>query len=476
MEKVEDQIKIASKESKKSLKEILKETIESLDTPSTKALIKIIVTPHFFLKLILFLFLIGTSGYSSYLVIQSIINYFNYDVTTTSRTIYEMPTLFPKVTFCNVNSYTTQYAYDLLQIKTIDDSILSIEEEKRLGHDWNDILILCTFNSNQCDSSDFIWSYDEYYGNCFTFNSGLKSNESLIEESSIFGPFYGLSLILYVNFYEKLLNSTYKYGQVINNMGAVIRIGNSSYETYYSYGDGILLPPGFQTNIVLDREFKSILPKPYSNCEIDSSNSPQFIQDLDLYNLISQSDYEYTQQLCFVQCYQSFVISKYNCSSIWYPSLFNASRCSLNFSDYIWSIGDGFVVTFINKHCLTSCPLECDQIFYTTSLSSVLLNGYSYIGYIQSKQNLKYDFINRTLDLTTAKDSFVQVNIYYDSLSYTLTTESPQMDAISLFGSIGGNLGLFLGMSVFSICELIEVTVQIYFILKQRKNNSLKPI
>ena len=88
---------------RKSFREILKETIESLDTPSTKALVKIILTPHFFLKLILFLFLIGTSGYSSYLVVQSIVNYFNYGVTTTSRTIFEMPTLFPKVTLCNIN-------------------------------------------------------------------------------------------------------------------------------------------------------------------------------------------------------------------------------------------------------------------------------------------------------------------------------------------------------------------------------------
>jgi hypothetical protein len=61
------------------------------------------------------------------------------------------------------------------------------------------------------------------------------------------------------------------------------------------------------------------------------------------------------------------------------------------------------------------------------------------------------------------------LNMFYDSLSYILTTESPQWDAVSLLGSIGGNLGLFLGVSLFSLCELIQVAVEIYFILKGKK-------
>ena len=85
------------------------------------------------------------------------------------------------------------------------------------------------------------------------------------------------------------------------------------------------------------------------------------------------------------------------------------------------------------------------------------------------------DFIYTTPDSANAKESFVKLNVFYQSLSYTLTAESPQMDGVTLFGSIGGNLGLFLGVSVFSLCELIEVTFQVYFILKQRKNN-VKPV
>ena len=86
--------------------------------------------------------------------------------------------------------------------------------------------------------------------------------------------------------------------------------------------------------------------------------------------------------------------------------------------------------------------------------------------------NLANDFINKTINVTTVEKSLVKVNLFYESLSYTETTESPKMDIFSLLGSIGGNLGLFLGVSVFSLCEIIEVLIEIYFISKKGfKNN-----
>jgi hypothetical protein len=41
-------------------------------------------------------------------------------------------------------------------------------------------------------------------------------------------------------------------------------------------------------------------------------------------------------------------------------------------------------------------------------------------------------------------------------------------DLVSLLASIGGNLGLFLGMSVFSLAEIVEVIIEIVFVLKKR--------
>ena len=64
------------------------------------------------------------------------------------------------------------------------------------------------------------------------------------------------------------------------------------------------------------------------------------------------------------------------------------------------------------------------------------------------------------------------MSIFYESLSYILSEETPRMDMVSLLASIGGNLGLFLGVSVFSLYEMVEVALEIFFIQKDLKKSS----
>jgi hypothetical protein len=452
------------KNAKKKRDEIELIIKENFETPWFKSMARIIYSPHIILKIFLFTYLCASTGYASYLTIQSIMSYLEYAVSTISRTYFETPTDFPKVTFCNVNYYQTKYAYYMTSDLTLNSTD---EEKKSIGHYLEDILIECWFNNVECNASDFVWSFDEAYGNCYTFNTGHDSqgNKIDLKKTSIVGPDFGLGLTFYVNVYEEFLldGST-------SLLGGVLRIGNSSYSTFYANTIGILLTPGLQTNIVVEREFKSILPQPYSNCKIDS-NSPKFLQGLDLYNLISQTDYAYTQQMCFLQCYQKIHMDKFNCSVSHLLSFYNGSACT---SEQVIPLSD-FLANVIKTYCFPLCPLECDHITYRTSLSSSQLNGFFYMDPIKQRPNLLVDFMNRTLNSQSARESFVNVNIFYESLSYTLTNELPQMDAVYLLGAIGGNLGLFLGISVFSICEIIVTAIEIFFVLSVR-NGGITPM
>ena len=442
---------------KESFYEILK---EYLKTPVAEATVNIFLTPHIILKIFLTTFVLCSSGLASYLVIDSILSYFNYDVSSTSRTIYETPTLFPKVTFCNVNRFATKFAYDLINSGLESANLITIDEKKNFSHDLNDILINCSFNRNPCNSSDFIWSFDQYYGNCFIFNSGVDSNGKKVglKESAIAYPLYGLNLELYVNIHEEFLVNQ---NGSINGLGGLIRLGNSSYSTYY-LDDGIFLSPGYNTYISMDREFKSSLAKPYSDCEIDS-NSPLFIPGYDIYNLIAESEYAYSQQLCIMQCNQKYLINKYNCTSFHFLSLYNVSFCSFPVMDLIDQSDN-----FDNRKCFPQCPLECNQNLFKTAISAYQLKVNKEVSRIQKNSNLASDFINRSIDVSTVEQSLVKVVIYYGSLSFTETTELPRVDLVTLLGSIGGNLGLFLGISVFSLCEIFEAIIEIYFKLKDK--------
>ena len=445
---------------KKAIKVLLKEVLYN---SLAQALIKILFTPHLILKLFLSLFVLVSTGFASFLVLQSVMTYLSYGVSTTSRTVFTTPTLFPKVTFCNLNGFTTQYAFNLTQSGTFFATDLTDNEKKSVGHNLDDILFDCKFNLKPCGANDFTWSYDGTYGNCYTFNEfNGETNESKsnLKESSIAGPDYGLQITFYVNIYEKLLDL---YGFTWG-LGGLIRIGNSSYSTFYLDG-GIFIPPGQSTYISIEQTMQTILPRPYSNCEIESNHHESSLSLSDLFNLISESSFSFSQQFCFSQCLQKYFIEKFNCTFPYLPSLFNQTNvCNLPLEHLVLYLDRVFTRNFINQMCLPMCPLECYQNVFKCSLSSYQLIGGQYVAKILNNSNLTQDFIKRVIDAETSEKSIVQAFIFYETLSYTLLTETIQMDAVSLLASIGGNLSLFLGVSVFSICEIIQVAIELCFI------------
>ena len=479
--------------------------LNDIRTESFEICIKIFHAPNLFIRMFLLVFVCISAGLASYTVISSFMSYFAYQVITTSRTLYETPTLFPKITICPSNFFQTSYALEILkeanrqfnpnisllnddQMKLLDfqtaqtlifdislmangiviSKNFSDDNRKLLSHNLDDVLLRCKFNFQNCTSADFLWYFDSYYGNCYIFNSGFNSTGHPVDlkQSSVAGLISGLQLEWYVNFNESLKYFRYR-GM---GSGLVLRIDNSSYLTDHNL-DGIKVAPGFNTDIAINRAFKFTLPSPYSNCEIDAS-SPK-TSDSELFNLIAQSNYEYTQQLCFLQCFQKEVIKECGCSANSFLSFFSgASQCQtptevacyLNLFTYKYMTSN-----FISSNCIPLCPLECNSTKFTTSERINDFDGDTYMDYIQQNPRLVSDFAMQPIDAAQASASIVSLNVFYDSLSYEYLEESPQMDIVALLANIGGNLGLFLGVSLLSVCELVEIIAEILLIKLKRQ-------
>ena len=325
--------KIKEENPKRRFIDVLK---DNLTCEMYHAFLEVFDSHHYIIKLHLALFLIVSYGLASYMTIQLIMSYFNYGVTTTIRTIYETPSTFPQVTICNLNSFTTNAAYDFLKYTDTDnllDSLLSLNYYERtqklwqillktggllvnqtkefkmsLSHSLDDTLIMCQFNYEKCSTRDFIWTWDNYYGNCFSFNSGFNSSSQQIElkKSNLAGYSFGLELDFYVNYNEKLVF----FNSILGGKGAVIRIDNIT-QTVQNVFDGIFVSTGMATNIALRREIKSILPKPYSSCIVDQGKDTQF--DSDLFNKIKKSRFDYSQKFCLQQCMQRLLNQYCSC-------------------------------------------------------------------------------------------------------------------------------------------------------------------
>jgi len=456
-------------------------------------------TPHYSIKLFLVFSLCISSATTTYLIIQSFVDYFKYEVSTTTRTIFEIPSVFPMVTICQSSPFTTMYAFKFLQeinreyfknvsifnesqmaplspevkfqqiwrlyllaTAKMNDRQFSMDERELLGYNLSEILLSCKYNNQKCDSNDFVWTFSSLYGNCFAFNSASNSPIDT-KKSYLAGSMYGFKLAFYTNYDNSLA-----FFNSIFPQGAQIRIANSSAffeENHESSFDDIFVSPGFSTSISIERAFKFIKAKPYSNCDIEAYESSLSRFNSDLFREISKNR-EYTQSLCFFECYQRELIRVCNCSDPWFASIIDQGPCLTNEeTDCLVKIYNGVFLTsdFIKTKCVPQCPLECFRKEFKYSISNQIIDSWYYNEKLEANKLFSSEIKSRN---SSMRESVVAINVYYNSLTYTLSTESQLRDVVSLLAYVGGIVSLFLGVSFFSIFEVIEVLLNIYYIKK----------
>ena len=416
-----------------------------------QACLKIHTSEYKCIKLFSFLFVIVAYAITAYLVIGSFVTYFQYDVTTNKRTIYEIPAPFPKIKICTFTPFQTEYAvhflkeineeispnvsvFDEKQMKNINyrektqlidrifnigitrmNTFLTHEQKRNLSHQFDDILVSCRFNLMKCSSYDFSWYFDSNYGNCYAFNSGfnMTGNRIPLKQSFISDSDYGLQIEMYAGFHRNLTLFTKTYG----GFGLFIHILN---ETYLEFNfDGVKVATGFQTDINIGREFETYLGKPYSDCELANDEKKNF--NSDLYNLIYHNSYQYNQHTCLIQCFQRLLITHCNCTNAFLLSLFDADICKTNgeLECVQETLKNKFSSKyFIRNECLPLCPLECNTTMFNYDVSSIQICGNMYVDYVNERPNLQRDFLYENITYNDAKNSFAIFNVFYDELSY----------------------------------------------------------
>ncbi len=123
----------------------------------------------------------------------------------------------------------------------------------------------------------------------------------------------------------------------------------------------------------------------------------------------------------------------------------------------------------INDLCKNECPLECDSVNYDTSYTSSKFSKKRLLKNI--KRNFFKQYFNDLAKNLTEEDldRVTIITIYYSDFSYKSIIEIPKMDFIDLIANIGGNLGLFIGVSFLSFAEIIELILEIFIILCRKK-------
>lgn len=224
--------------------------------------------------------------YCFYLIITSIITFFNYSTVSSIKKINEAPTDFPAVDICNQNPFDgsklevalnlKEYLNEYNASKSIKDGKILADETlnelliiiyrnqsyfdlNEIGYSLNTILKNCRFQGKTCNHSDFIRYQNFYYGNCYSFNSGYDSNgnKTGIKKTTKPGWRNGLQLELDIGPLDSL---TFSY-----RSGFRIVIRNQSFNAFPEE-EGISVKSGTETSVGISKTISRKLAEPYSDC------------------------------------------------------------------------------------------------------------------------------------------------------------------------------------------------------------------
>ena len=427
---------------------------------------------------------------TSYILIRNVLAYYQYSVVSSIKVVTENPAQFPVVTICDSSPFTSSHAEKLirnLSLQLYGQDILGMASSavitermtviyyakmyanvpeygdlnrKQLGFNLTDIVVSCQFNGIPCDlEKDFHWFYHYYNGNCFQFNSGQSMNAQQVpvKDTTLEGDSYGLVLELGPLVHQNTIPA-------ISSKGLKVFIHNQSFLPTI-FDTALSVKPGEETNIAVHKTVSSNVPKPYSDCSDLTDTGSKY----ELYRyIVSTLNKTYRQKDCFDLYFQKAIYEQCHCYFTGFNNLYVGSSACLNSTQYACYIGlywDFMQNTNLyTRHYLRECPLECETIAYDFQMSSLIYpNEEIYAFYAKAMYfnatEAKYNISLSTLD--AYRQYYYSINVFYERLKYTLITESPQLTTISLLSNMGGSLGMFLGYSVFSCVEVLELFIEI---------------
>lgn len=180
------------------------------------------------------------------------------------------------------------------------------------------------------------------------------------------------------------------------------------------------LVPFLGNSLIIRNTIENKLPYPFNPCE--------------------DRDENYHQANCHKQCMVQLIANKCNCSFKAYYMSLNRPRCSAVETNECYEPSK----TPFNDECNVQCPASCKAT--------------------------KYSVTQKTKDDGLEKQNLTNFLIYFDDLDVHQLIQVPKVNQAAFASSIGGSMGLFLGMSLFSFVEVLELAVVIFFILIGKSN------
>ncbi|UJR14674.1 hypothetical protein I4U23_001667 [Adineta vaga] len=437
-----------------------------------------------------------------YFVTREIRSYFDYPTQTSVTMVSEWPQYFPAFTICNIvpvrydrfiqpflvyltkrlnttymndsnviTAAQARYFADFFQMKvnrneSLDDFYFSLDT----------MLIKCVFNGRSCSAANFTSFSSSNYGRCYTFNAKLRNRKNVLFSDEYSGP-GNLNLRFYVH--------SYQYVPYIREGVGMIGMLHDNVQLPTIDYSGLALSTGYKHRITYSKKTISYLRSPYSTCD---NKIPIMMQAM--FDNYQGAEYEYSEDLCYELCTQVYIYQKCGCI---HPKQWNARSVLIpetnqliiaplcNISDPCYSEA---AYTFLTSsslsakycsHCTQSCSTTSFNIktsMWKAPSTWVMDDIKQFVE--KSKVPLPNDWLTNWR--SNVDSSYLSIELIHESSVVENYTQVATMTAVDILSNVGGQTGLWIGVSFLSLMELAEMLYRLirhqYHILRRTPNET----
>ena len=119
-----------------------------------------------------------------------------------------------------------------------------------------------------------------------------------------------------------------------------------------------------------------------------------------------------------------------------------------------------FYESYQDVKCIKQCPTECEYVNYKTAISTSTFPTAAYIEALKYKKYLKLGD-----DLHKIRNAMLATNVFLNTDLYSLIDEKPAKPFEEWVAESGGTLGLFVGASLLSFIEFVDVLIECIIIV-----------
>lgn len=384
-----------------------------------------------------------------------------------------------------------------------------------------EFVVGCTFGNSKC----YFKAIDHpYYYRCYTFEPSPDMLEGM--SSKKFEPlkegikngfsatfFTGTRLLNATGFEDILIPGIFEKGSPLSGSAGIRMAIHPPGTDPFPLTEGYNVPPGHLASIEVVPLMHKRLGLPYGRCATENKyRKHHYLETLE-----SVNNKPYRKISCERACVQEHVIKECQCYDPLLPNTGDAycdnERCydintvhlgnddnvsstlsllsscrSLRYLDEGSDSKTGIELLLAKIRCAENtngrvmaaceCHHPCDEhqymAFYSLSLwpSMGYESGFVYRDiftvsgfrerFSPTEKRSVYDEYVKKLGQEALRD-FVKINVYVGDSNVLQATEQPAISFTEMLSNVGGQLGLWIGVSVITICEVVEVVEMIVF-------------